>query len=613
MQVQLAKGWNTWNTRSVLSQVMLPEGFAINVCLKEYRAGRYLKESLIGRFQPKTDPGLDYRGGELVEIVTPAEHAYDGSYTKLKISWRGIEAIVQTATTGDDLVILVTPLKNQKYPATVVFESAILWNREGTVEKDGEVIVAKLPRKEIRVFGTESWVVDPYIPAQTPYAAMTLRGELGVSTGQRRSVVEIKSIIDQRRLEHKRRREKYGTLSDTYDAMQSCLAWATIYEPKKSRVITTLSRAWDIDRNFGGYLLAQDNFYHGYIASLDNKELAYANVVGMIKETVPAGFVPFAATGGGYTSFDKCCPPIASIMIKDFYRRFHDRWVLEETFDDLLSWNRWRFHNRQIAAGLLAWGSNPYEPIYDNHFELNFVNVLWGAKLESGMDNSPMWDDVAFNKQKHMMEYADVGLTSLYIADCDALADIADVIGKKPEALELRERGQECKKGLKTLWDDSTGMYLNRHTDTGKLSNRLSPSNFYPLLTDVPTKAQAERMIREHFYNPNEFWGEWIMPCSPRNDSGYRDQNYWRGRIWGPTNFWVYLGLRNYGMKAAEKDLAEKSKNLLLKEWLEFGHVHENYNANLGIGCDDPTESEKFYTWSGLFGLLSLIEAGYFD
>ena len=72
MQKKLANGWNTWNARSVLSHVLLPEGFAVNICLKEYKAGRYLKESLIGRFQNKFDPNLDYRGGELVEIVTPA-------------------------------------------------------------------------------------------------------------------------------------------------------------------------------------------------------------------------------------------------------------------------------------------------------------------------------------------------------------------------------------------------------------------------------------------------------------------------------------------------------------------------------------------------------------
>ena len=33
LQDSLAQGWNTWNTRSVLSHVLLPEGIALNLGL----------------------------------------------------------------------------------------------------------------------------------------------------------------------------------------------------------------------------------------------------------------------------------------------------------------------------------------------------------------------------------------------------------------------------------------------------------------------------------------------------------------------------------------------------------------------------------------------------
>ena len=100
LQQQLAWGWNTWNVRSVLSHVLLPEGFALNLALREYQSGRYLKEALIGRYQG--DQGFAYRGGELVEVITPGPHAYDGSYTELHLAWRGIELTVQTATEDED-------------------------------------------------------------------------------------------------------------------------------------------------------------------------------------------------------------------------------------------------------------------------------------------------------------------------------------------------------------------------------------------------------------------------------------------------------------------------------------------------------------------------------
>ena len=72
-------------------------------------------------------------------------------------------------------------------------------------------------------------------------------------------------------------------------------------------------------------------------------------------------------------------------------------------------------------------------------------------------------------------------------------------------------------------------------------------------------------MMKEHFYNPQEFWGEYIMPSIARNDAAYKDNIYWRGRIWAPMNFLVYLGIRNYELPGAKRDMVEKSKNLLLR------------------------------------------------
>jgi len=102
------------------------------------------------------------------------------------------------------------------------------------------------------------------------------------------------------------------------------------------------------------------------------------------------------------------------------------------------------------------------------------------------------------------------------------------------------------------------------------------------------------------------------MPSIARNDPAFKDQNYWRGRIWGPMNYLVYLGLANYG--AADRDVASvrqgfagTSYSLFLKEWTEKGHVHENYNAITGTG-DDVTSSDRFYHWGALLGYVEYLE-----
>jgi len=196
---------------------------------------------------------------------------------------------------------------------------------------------------------------------------------------------------------------------------------------------------------------------------------------------------------------------------------------------------------------------------------------------------------------------------SLYVADCDALARMAAVLGKTAEAKEVVERRVKYRAKLKTMWDEEAGIFLNVNLHTGEKSRRLSPVNFYPLLAKAATPEQARTMIERHLKNPDEFWGEYVIPSIARNDPAFKDQQYWRGRIWGPMNFLVYLGLRNYADAGVRKDFADRSYALFSKEWTEKGHVHENYNAVTGTG-DDVTSSDRFYHWGALLGFVEWME-----
>ncbi|HZZ58172.1 MAG TPA: trehalase family glycosidase [Opitutaceae bacterium] len=314
----------------------------------------------------------------------------------------------------------------------------------------------------------------------------------------------------------------------------------------------------------------------------------------------PAGFVPNYASGRLPRSLDRSEPPVGSLVVERLYRRFHDRWFVAEAFPGLLAWNRWWAGHRAVD-GYLVWGSDPSDPDYDRRD--GAVNTLQGAKYESGLDNSPLYDAAAFDPRTHHMLLADVGLMSLYVADCDALADLADVLGRQAEAAELRRRSAAFSAKLATLWDDRRGLYLNRDLRTGLASERIAPTNFYPLLTGVPTPAQARRMIGEHLFNPAEFWGQWVLPATPRNDPAFRDQWYWRGRIWGPMNLLVYWGLERHGTPEERRALARKSEALLLQGWLRRGQIHENYNCVTGDG-DDVSSSDPFYSWGALLGVL---------
>ena len=117
-------------------------------------------------------------------------------------------------------------------------------------------------------------------------------------------------------------------------------------------------------------------------------------------------------------------------------------------------------------------------------------------------------------------------------------------------------------------------------------------------------------MAQAHYFNPEEFYGEWMLPSIAHNDPAYPDQNYWRGRVWAPLNFLVYLALARTELSDVRHDLAQKSATLFMKEWTEHRHVHENYSSITGEGCD-AGNSDKFYHWGALLCVVALADAGY--
>jgi putative isomerase len=340
------------------------------------------------------------------------------------------------------------------------------------------------------------------------------------------------------------------------------------------------------------------------MASIGDRDLAYADTIETLRSETQQGFVPNYARSGDWKSSDRSEPPVGSITVLGIYQRFHDRWFLEEAFAPLLRWNRWWARNRDVQ-GYMAWGSDGNNA--PANLDDNSRGTRAGAILESGLDNSPMYDDATYNAATHTLEFADVGLMSMYIADCDALATIADDLGEAAAASEIRERATRYRAKLATLWNNDAGIFLNKDLHTGQFSSRLSPTNFYPLLAKAATPQQAAMMIKNHLLNPKEFWGEWIIPSVARDDPAFKDQNYWRGRIWGPMNYLVYLGLRNYDEPEVQRQFAEKSYALFLQEWKKNGHVHENYNGITGTG-DDVTSSDRFYHWGALLGYIQYLQ-----
>ena len=621
--------WHTWNVRSVLSYVHMPDGLALNLMIKEYQSGNFLTEALIGRFGD----------APTVEKVFPGEHAFDGSYTSLVLEWCNMRFRVETCIDRGEFLILVTPESISKHPALLVLDAVYLWNRPGCARgvsgdmsllpsghghpshmyaenADSDAMRLSPPVEYICADGggftatvrTTSAMrsADLNIPARGPALCVPCEVPVGFYTGNVRSLDHVQKAIARARAALLEKHAAYGDLAGLYGAMECALSWDTIYDPQDHRAISPVSRLWSLGSG-GSVLFCWDNLFAGFMASYGSRELSYSNLIEIVNELTEDGFVPNFSYGTGQKSRDRSQPPVGSAMALMVYNRFGEKWLLEQLYPSLLSWNTWFWEHRRSETGALCWGSDPITPIFGNYWETAGVNDTLGGALESGLDNSPMYDGVPFDKDKHVLCQEDVGLTGLYIRDCDSLSAIARLLGKDGDAEMLDSRMSAAENGLEGMWDEEFGFYCNRRTDTGKFNRRISPCNFYALFSkNVPT-SRIGRLIEEHYKNPDEFYGEWMLPSIARNDPAFHDNDYWRGRIWAPLNFLTYLAFCNHGLDWVCRDLAAKSEAVFRKEWEEHRHVHENYNSVTGEGCD-AGNSDKFYHWGALMVAIAIME-----
>jgi len=388
--------------------------------------------------------------------------------------------------------------------------------------------------------------------------------------------------------------------SDARDAIRDVLGWNTVFDSTNHRWYTALSRNWTRAK-FGGWgVWLDDVLLHAYLAAFVDAELAERNLMTALHGLTPDGNLPCLLTEFDEW-VDRSQPPIAAATTWRVFGKTQSRALLEAAYPVLLAAYRWwDLHRDGNRNGLLEYGTNRVGGGM-------YMGTTLAAKNESAMDNSPMYDEVLLDPVTGTLPLEDVALNSLLVQEAECLAEMARVLDRAEEADALQQQASR-RAGLirEQLWDAEREIFANRCWD-GRFSTRHSPTSFYPLVAGAASQEQAEALVSRHLLTDERFGGPVVVPAIARDDSAFADNVYWRGRVWAPLNFWVYLGLRRYGYRAEARTLAERSLRLFWQEWNDRRHCHENYNSVTGEGCDSP-DSDPFYTWGALLPLLTLLD-----
>ena len=236
----------------------------------------------------------------------------------------------------------------------------------------------------------------------------------------------------------------------------------------------------------------------------------------------------------------------------------------------------------------------------------------------SGMDNTPrgrIGEHALVDRPNNpdmlwIDAIAQQGLNALEIARLAKLAD------DEAQYAEWMARYRHFRETInRHYWDERTGFYYDIHAKTHEFMRVMTPASFWPLVAEMATQEQAERMAAE-LENPETLGG--AVPCISlaRNDSDFmEDGRYWRGSLWIPTAYVAIKGIGKYGMHTLARSLSRRILQHMSRTFVEFEPhtIWECYNPNRSIPaltCDPVPQLVRrdFCGWSALAPISLLIE-----
>lgn len=397
------------------------------------------------------------------------------------------------------------------------------------------------------------------------------------------------------------------------DAITNNLFWMSLYQPGFHRLYIPAGRRWIFPKPDGNpdfwTIFEWDSFFNALEVSVESPKHAKDIIRSVLETQYPNGNIPNWRGKFGGTP-DRSQPPVGTYVVLKLFQKTGDMEFLQLAYPYLVKWHDfWKAQkpNGQSRRdgngdGLLEWGSDSEliakkVPSWEENAD-GKTRAMW----ESGQDDLPNWDEASFDEKSGTLTMNCIDLNSLYALDSWCLAQIALILGNQEEYQSYLNEYERMKALInKILWNEKEGFYFDRHWN-GRFSAKKAASNFYPLLARIPDEKRALRLLK-HLLDKKEFWGDYVIPTISRNDPAFKDQQYWRGTIWPPTNYLVYQGLKAYGFDAAGFEFANKSADLFLRTWENFQICPENFDSRTG-----EAGGQRYQSWGPLFALIAMEE-----
>jgi Trehalase len=326
-------------------------------------------------------------------------------------------------------------------------------------------------------------------------------------------------------------------------------------------------------------------------------------------------------------------PPVHATAVLHLFRHAEDgagaKEFLEYASPRLKAWHDYLYRERDPRGEGLVYIRHPWE---------------------SGMDNSPMWDQImqrlhlradqippyrradihtvaasdrptttAYDRFAYLVKlFADCGYEEDKIRQncpflvqdvlfnsllCKANRDLAEIGRIIGEDLSSYEDLAEKAKGAinEKLWDEDRGIYLDYDfADDRPIRVYFGPNLAGPLYAGIPGQERARRVLDTLECDGFGLSDENITPIPSYDLHGYgfSEERYWRGPVWINIDWFLMHGLEAYGYKEPAERLRRTIVDLCQREGF-----HEYFDPTSGEGL-----GSILFSWSAALLLDVLAE-----
>ncbi len=312
----------------------------------------------------------------------------------------------------------------------------------------------------------------------------------------------------------------------------------------------------------------------GEMYALRNLEAAKNNILLFMRHQRPDGRIPgsIRCSGGTvepeFNKYQGFCFPFPAMNL--YYLTGRDRVYLEQLKDALIRFDECLWRTRHITGdGVLS----------------SFCAYDTGEDLALRYGDAPGWWEKDTPPDGYgVVPMASMDVTSWSYAARSTVAGICR-IRDDPAAGEWDVKAAAVAKALrKRLWDGKRGALYDRDRN-GNTVDILCHNTLRCMYWGSISPGMAERFVKEHLLNPDEFWTPFPLPSVSAADPAFRNapENNWSGQPEGLTYQRAILALERYGYHRIVTELGRKLIDAVDRNGCRFTQQYDPFTGEASL------------------------------